>query len=192
MMKVAAAISVIALLFTSGLEALYIVSPVDKSIVTRGDQINILVENGVEENFVSAAVTIASACGNIVTNVPIGTTQTMFLPCQITGDTVVSAIVGDVRAPNVHIFVSPVYNTNVPGYIPGAGCEYPYAAGAGCGSPCGPIACPPRPSCRRSRRGCGYYGSEEAVDVTEFVVDEQSEQEQEQQQDQEQEQEQQE
>lgn len=182
MIKIAAVFSAIALMFTSGMEALTIESPSDRSTYGVGQEIDVLVVNNFDENFVSASVTIASACGNLVTTVPVGTTQRLFLPCQIVGDTIVAARVGDVQASNVHILVSPVYNNNIP-YAAGAmGCGYPYGAdglgcrspcdlGAmGCGSPCGPIACPPRPACRRSRRGCGYYGIEEAHEVEEFNI----------------------
>lgn len=188
-MKFITTISALALLLTKGLEALTISSPSENSVYGTGQSIAVLVVNDSEESFVSASVTFASACGNIVMVVPVGTTQTLYLPCQIVGQTVVAARVGDTQAVSVNILVSPAYNTNIP-YAAGAGCGYPYAgevgcgipygAGAGCGSPCGPIACPPRRSSHRGRRGCGYYGTEEAVDVAEFVAEhfEQEEQQQ--------------
>ena len=166
MMKIVTVISALALMLTSGLEALTIASPVDRSTYEIGQAMDVLVVNNNEESFVSASVTFASACGNLVTTIPIGTTQRMYLPCEITGETIVSAVAGSSHAKNVHIQVNPVYSANIP-LVPGAGCGYPYAAGVGCGAPCGPMPCPPRPSCRRNRRGCGYY-AEEAVEVAEF------------------------
>ena len=182
MIKIAAAISAIALLFTSGLEALLISSPADRSTYGVGQPVEVLVVNDEGENYVSAAVTIASACGNIVANIPVGSTQTMYLPCSIKGETLVSARAGDAQAPNVHIMISPIYNTYPAGNIVPAPYGYPYAAEVGCGAPCGPIACPPRTSCRRSRRGCGYYGAEEANEISEFVAPQQEQEQQEQQQ----------
>lgn len=178
-MKFIATISALALMLTSGLEALTIATPIDRSTFGVGQAIDVLVINDEGESFISASVTIASACGNLVTTIPVGTTQTIYLQCQgIVGETIISARSGNVQAENVHILISPVYNTNLPyaagagyPYAAGAGCGIPYGAGAGCGSPCGPVACPPRRSSHRSRRGCGYYGTEEAVEVTEFSAE---------------------
>lgn len=181
-MKFIATLSSIALLLTSGLEALLISSPASGSTYGISQPVDVLVINGEGESFVSASVTFASACGNLVTSIPVGTTQTIYLPCQIVGQTMVSARNGDVQAPNVLIIISPAYNTNIPyGYPCAAEVGYGLPYGAGCGSPCGPIACPPRHSSHRSRRGCGHYDAEEAVDVTEFMAEYFEEQEQKQQ-----------
>ena len=117
MIKIAAAISAIALLFTSGLEALLISSPADRSTYGVGQPVEVLVVNDEGENYVSAAVTIASACGNIVANIPVGLLKPCTCPAQSKGETLVSARAGDAQAPNVHIMISPIYNTYPAGNI---------------------------------------------------------------------------
>lgn len=162
-MKVATTIAAISLLFTSAIEALIIASPLAGSTFGIGEPITVLVENENQETFVSASVTFASPCGSWVQTIPVGTAQTIYVPCNVAGQTTVAAQSGSIQADRVQIMISQAYNTNSP--YP---CADPYLNGCGYGNVCGPNACPPRRSChRRSRRGCGYY-AEEAGSINEF------------------------
>lgn len=162
-MKVATTIAAISLLFTSALEALKISSPTAGSTFSAGSAITVLVENEASENFINALVTFASPCGSWVQTVPVGSAETIYVPCNVVGQTTVAAQSGNTKATSVQILISQAYNNCNP--YP---CADPLLNGCGYENACGPIACPPRPSCRRrSRRGCGYY-AEAADSIQEF------------------------
>ena len=177
-MKFATTVAAISLLFASALEALIISSPLAGSTYGIGSPVTVLVENEDQESYGSAVVTFASPCGSWVQTIPVGTEQTLYMPCNVVGQTTVAAQSGSAQAISVQIAISPAYNNY----------NYNNACGYGYGNACGPIACAPRASChRRSRRGCGYY-AEEASSVSEFNPQdfefEQQQQEEEQQQEQ--------
>lgn len=158
-MKFAVTISSIALMLTSGLNALSIVQPTTGSTVNAGESLQIEVINDLGESYTNAELSIASPAGNLVINTIVGTPQSIYLPCNIIGQTSIVARTTEAVSNHVLIMVNPA--------IP----AYPYIDPA-CGNPCGPIACPPRSSrsSRRSRRGCGYY-LQEASKPEEFKIE---------------------
>ncbi len=130
-------------MLTSGLNALSLVQPTTGSTVNSGVPLLVEVVNDLGESYTTAEISIASASGNLVINVPVGTLQSFYLPCDILGQTSIVARTTEATSNRVLIVVNP---------------NYQYADVAlvnPCLNPCGPIACPPRAS-RRSRRGCGF------------------------------------
>lgn len=144
-----------AILLTSVIEALpgplsslVITSPTAGSTFVLGGSISVTVENGIGATVLIPTVllTFASPCGSFTQVVPVGSTQILNLPCNVSGQVTIAAKSGPTRAESVQIFVTPAY------------ANYPDVG-------CADIACPPRAS--RSRRGCGYY-AEEVGEIAEF------------------------
>lgn len=152
-------VSSVALLLASSLSALIIRQPLNHFTTNAGQPLTIEVINDLNENYTSAEVSIASPTGNLVINVPVGTAQSVYLPCNVLGQTDIVARVGEVVSNRVLIMINPA----LPGYYYGNSCILP------CQDACGPLACPPRAS-RRSRRGCGYY-AEKAQEISEFKAE---------------------
>jgi hypothetical protein len=160
-------ISLVAFMVASGVELLTISEPINGATYGLNEPINVLISNDEEvgEAFVNAAVTFASPCGSIVSTLPVGTVQSIYLPCNVVGSTTVSARSGSTQASPVQIVISPVYNVD-PATLGATVAPY----GAPCGNPCyqrNSCRRSLRSSCRRRVRGCGYYG-EQAEDVQEF------------------------
>ena len=147
----------------SGVELLTISEPLNGSTFGLNEPINLLISNDEGETFINAAVTFASPCGNIVSTIPVGTVQSIYLPCNVVGITTIAARSGATVASSIQIIISPAYNAAT-GAIGGTITPYDIA----CGNPCGS-----RRSTRRScrSRGCDYYAEGSAEDVQEVAAE---------------------